>query len=353
MKKRIKTIFYIFVGLVFLFLSGRGVLWYFLGQPLYTPGMVRSEANLRAPLAPPMQSDKPDFWKVENDIELYHFSEGQGRNVLVIHGGPGMPFLAPWLALHPLTEQFKFNYYDQRGSGQSTRPIDRLEEQNFYSNMVEIDRIVGLGAQIADIERIRRILGEKKLIIIGHSFGGFLASLYAAEFPEHVEALILISPADLLMMPQKGDDLFKEVRKRLSEDRHEEYDLFLKNYFDINGLFSKSDADLVTLQQEFGRYYVDALDLPLPKQGEPGGWMAFGMFLSMGRQHDYREALQTIQAPALVLHGAKDLQPEVASRLYSDLLPNAKFAVIENAKHFAFFDQPEVFSALVIEFLEQ
>jgi proline iminopeptidase len=50
----------------------------------------------------------------------------------------------------------------------------------------------------------RTILGGGKLMLVGHSFGGFLASLYAAEFPQHVKALILIAPADVLVFPQEG-----------------------------------------------------------------------------------------------------------------------------------------------------
>jgi len=130
-------------------------------------------------------------------IELAHFAVGEGRNVLIIHGGPGRPFRQPISGLESLTGEFQFHYYDQRGCGKSTRPIDRFELANMYENMMELDRTLGLGTQIADIERIRQILGDDKLILIGYSWGGFLASLYAAEFPEHVEALILVAPAIL------------------------------------------------------------------------------------------------------------------------------------------------------------
>ncbi len=56
--------------------------------------------------------------------------------------------------------------------------------------MQTLEQTLGISAQVADIERIRRILGEEKLIMVGHSFGGFLASLYAAEFPEHVARMV-------------------------------------------------------------------------------------------------------------------------------------------------------------------
>ena len=108
---------------------------------------------------------------MDDKIQLAHFSVGEGRDVLVVHGGPGEPFAEPMAALQPLTNDFRFHYYDQRGSGESTRPIDSFPDTNFYKNMQALDAELGLGAQIADIERIRQILAQDKLIVIGHSWG--------------------------------------------------------------------------------------------------------------------------------------------------------------------------------------
>lgn len=335
-----------------LLLLGGGAMWWFSTQPLYRPGMVRAGQNLRSPLTPPSQPSDADFWQVEKDIRLYHFSQGDGRNVLIIHGGPGMPFRQPLTGLEPLTKDYRFYYYDQRGCGKSTRPIDRFESTNMYANMTSLDQTLGLGAQIADIERIRQILGDEKLILVGHSWGGFLASLYAAEFPEHVEALILISPATVLVMPQKEADLFETVRQRLPEEKRAEYDAFMKDYMDFNKLFTRSEADLIALDARFGEYYVSAVPTKsFPKQGEPGGWMSWGMYISMGQSHDYRDALKQVSVPVLVLHGANDLQSEAASRQYADLFPNSKFVVIPNATHFSFEEQPEAFAGIVQDFL--
>ena len=183
---------------------GAGIfIWRSFGQALYTPGMVSAGENLRAPLTPPQQSGAEDFWQVEPDIELHHFDVGEGRNVLVVHGGPGMPYTEAWPGLEPLTDGFRFHYYDQRGSGLSTRPIDSFDSSNYYENVTALDQTLGLGAQVADIERIRQILGEEKLILIGHSFGGFIASLYAAEFPDNVEALISLPRPMYWSCPRK------------------------------------------------------------------------------------------------------------------------------------------------------
>jgi proline iminopeptidase len=347
------TIFIIILVLLALIAAVGVSFWYAMRKPLYEPGMVRAGKKLRAPLTPPEQSGDEHFWNVERDIQLYHFSEGEGRNVLIVHGGPGYPYSEPWPGLGPLTHDFRFHYYDQRGCGQSTRPIDRFSLSNFYKNTTMLEKTLGIGAQVADIERIRQILGEGKLIIIGHSFGGFLASLYAAEFPEKVEAMILVAPADMLLMPQEEGGLFEEVRKRLPEDMQEDYAAYLEEYLGFKDIFSKSEADLAALNKGFAKYYEAVFEALIPEQGKPGGWMVWAMYFSMGKQHDYRAALTDVRAPVLVIHGADDLQTEKASRTYLDAFPNARFHVIKSVSHFSFYEQPEAFSAIVGEFLNK
>ena len=325
--------------------------WYTVTKPLYEPGMVRAEKSLRAPLTPPEQEDGANFWKVEKDIQLYHFSEGEGRPALVIHGGPGIPPAESWPGLTLLAGSYEFHYYHQRGCGRSSRPIDRLSSANTYENMQLLDKTLGLGAQVADIDRTRRILGNERLILIAHSFGAFLASLYAVEFPEHVEAMVLVSPANLLVLPQKDGDLFEAVSHRLPESMREEYAAYLKEYLDFQAIFTKSEADLAALNAAFAKYYGAVVEAPLPEQGDPGGWMVWAMYLSMGKQHDYRKALKAVHAPVLVIHGEDDLQPDSASRVYADLFPNAQFVMLEGAGHFSFHEQPAAFSAIVGEFL--
>ncbi|MCP4358499.1 MAG: alpha/beta hydrolase [Chloroflexi bacterium] len=329
--------------------------WYRSSQPLYKPGMVSAAENLRGPLTPPAQTGDAEFWQVEEDIQLHHFAAGNGRNILIIHGGPGQPFTQPLPGLEPLTNEYQFHYYDQRGSGQSSRPIDTFSSNNYYENMTVLDQTLGLGAQIADIERIRQILGEEQLIIIGHSFGGFLASLYAAEFPQHVESLILIAPADVLVMPQESGGLFEEVRRKLPENMQAEYDAYLDEYLDFGNIFNKSEADLVQLNNQFAQYYEAVADVPAldQEQGKAGGWMTMAIYFSIGSRHDFRDALQVVDAPVLIVHGANDIQTEAASRIYVDAFANADFQIIEDAGHFSFVEQPEALATAVTDFLAQ
>ncbi len=352
-----KTILIVIVVVLVALVVGGVWFWNAMQQPLYEPGMVRAGKNLRAPLVPPAQSADKNFWTVENDIKLYHFADGAGTNVLVVHGGPGSPFAEPLAGLKSLTNNYRFHYYDQRGSGKSSHPFDRFASSNFYENMQTLDRTLGLGAQIADIERVRQILGDDKIIIVGHSFGGFIASLYAAEFPEHVKALILIAPAEMLIMPPESGGLFEQVKPLLPENMKSKYDDYVKRVLDFGNLFSRNEAELAALNREFVPYYEAAMKakgVAVPASNMPsdnGGWMVQAMYMSMGMKHDYRAALKPVSAPVLVIHGDKDLQPEKASRMYSDLFPNSKFQIIPNASHFAFSEQPDAFARVVSEFL--
>jgi proline iminopeptidase len=354
-----KIVLIIVVGLVVLLVIAGLVIWNWMQKPLYEPGMVRAGETLRAPLTPPSQTSDKDFWTVESDIKLYHFAEGAGTNVLVIHGGPGYPIAQPLPGLKPLTSRYRFHYYDQRGCGKSSRPIDKFVSSNYYENMQTLDKTLGLGAQVADIERIRQILGEDQLILAGHSFGGFIASLYAAEFPEHVKALILVAPAEMLVMPPESGGLYEQVRPLLPENMQAGYADYMKRYFDLGKLFSQTEAGLAALNAEFVPYYEAALKskgFSVPASNVPndnGGWMVQAMFMSMGQRHDYRAALKVVAAPALVIHGENDLQPEKASRMYAEAMPHAEFQVIQNASHFPFSEQPEAFARVVNEFLSR
>ena len=334
-----------------------------MGQPMYRPGMVREGKNLRGSLTPPEQPAEPEWWAMEEDIRLHHFAEGEGRNVVVVHGGPGYPYRKPWAGLAPLTGAFRFHYYDQRGCGRSTRPFDRFEEKNNWKNIQTLEQTLGIGAQVADLERIRRILGEERLILIGSSFGGLLATLYAAEFPERVEAMVLVAPADLLVMPPPSGGLFEDVGKRLPAEMQEEYTAYMADYFDFSGVFDKSEAELAEMNVGFTKFYRavypagagegaedsgDGADQGMiPEQGEPGGWMVQGQYFSLGKRHDYRDALKVIEAPVLVVHGADDLQTVETSRRYADQFVNGRFEVIEGAGHFVYEERPEAFAAVL------
>lgn len=114
--------------LAFLTVVVAGWMWWMMQQPMYTPGDVRAATKLGAPLVPPPQSVGGD-WLMEPGIALHHFASGTGPNVLVLHGGPGVPSTAAWPGLERLAGSYRFHYFDQRGCGASSHPFDRFASQ--------------------------------------------------------------------------------------------------------------------------------------------------------------------------------------------------------------------------------
>lgn len=161
---------------------------------------------------------------------------------------------------------------------------------------------------------IRRTLGQDRLVVIGHSFGAFIAALYAAEFPERVSALVLVAPADVVVMPSPDGGLFELIRRRLFPAMKSEYETYLAEYFDFRRAFSRSEPE----SSEF---------------------------------YSRSDALRRVSAPVLVVHGADDLQAESTSRRFAAFFPKSRFAVIRGARHLVFDQQPEAFASAVRVFL--
>lgn len=97
--------------------------------------------------------------------------------VLLLHGGPGLdhsPFEHG--TTYDFTDVAQVVYYDHRGNGRSDHGS-------------EADWLLDVWAD--DIVRLCDALGIDRPIVIGESFGGFVAQRYLARHPEHPSKVVL------------------------------------------------------------------------------------------------------------------------------------------------------------------
>ncbi len=330
------------------------------GKALYEPlSLARAAGAGRITLDPPggvvygatLADGTREFTlEAEAGITLAGFERGSGRPVLVVHGGPGFPPAGPWAGPVAFESTRRFVYWHQRGSGLSTRPIDRFPTKNFSANVAELDRKLGLAAQVADIERLRRALGVEKLDLLGHSFGGLIACLYAIEFPDRVASLALAAPAPMIVFPPASGGLYAEIRASLPKEDLGAYDAWLADFFDYGKLFSRSEDELRVLNGGMTAFYRKAMEARGQDMGAVtgddaalvGGWMMQAIFFGLGKRHDWSAAFARIAVPTVVAFGSRDLSEAGSFDQYRSI-PGAVFRSVEDADHFL-VDDPEAFA---------
>ncbi len=99
-----------------------------------------------------------------------------GEPVVFLHGGPG----AGAIPVHRRffdPEFYRIVVYDQRGAGRSTPRGELIDNTTEHL--------------IADMERLRELLGVDKWVLFGGSWGSTLALAYAEAHPERCLGLIL------------------------------------------------------------------------------------------------------------------------------------------------------------------
>lgn len=112
-----------------------------------------------------------------NGTSLYYIAIGHGVPCLVMHGGLGVDHTQFREWLDPLADVLHLVYYDHRCNGRSGRP--------------PIETIT-LNQLVDDAEALRAHLGFEKIAVMGHSYGGRLALMYALAHPERVSNLLLV-----------------------------------------------------------------------------------------------------------------------------------------------------------------
>ena len=263
-------------------------------------------------------------------MHLYFDVEGAGLvpdgpvmrerpTLVLLHGGPGADHATYKPFMSQFADRAQLIYLDHRGNGRSDAGVP--DEWT-------------LSQWAADVAGFLDALDIRKPMIMGASFGGFVAQAFATTYPERVSKLALVSTAarsDAELAAQTfarlgGAEIGEIARKHLTHtgDANTEAEYMRR----CLPFYAVGDFDLVALGRSIERPEVRR-----------------HFFRCGGEWHtlDFRRALSRIACPTLVLHGARDpvLPVALAKELYAAIPPGlAQLHVVESAGH-GWIDQPD------------
>jgi proline iminopeptidase len=277
-----------------------------------------------------------------NGVDLFFDIEGGGYvpegptvvekpTLVLLHGGPGCDhsYFKPWLL--PLTDQVQLLLVDHRGNGRS----GRVDERTYT-----IEQMAD------DLDTLRHYLGLGPLIVLGHSFGGMVAQVYALRHPQSVSKLILSNTAP-------SADFWEEAQAMADKMATPEQLAVLPALFEGK----------ITSQAEFDQWWETCMPLYFHKpdaaiiadlESRMRGEVVVANYMMANEipNYDVRAGLASVTAPTLVIAGRYDwVTPVSQSQAIIDALPGAELVIQENSGHMGFIEETEGYLAAVRAFI--
>lgn len=291
---------------------------------------------------------------VEIDGVTFHaqtFGDAVNPTVVVVHGGPGGDY-GYLLHLHELTDDYFVVFYDQRGAGLSPRVA-----------AVELT----LQSSVDDLHRIITHYGQGEPVrLIGHSWGAMLTAAYVGQHPDHVTQAVLAEPGAL---DNAGLARFNE-RQAAAAQSASYYRLLIPTIFEslhldgpdeaaqMDYIYGKMSADFVNTAASGYRCEDETITAVQPSVPTPPSRFGTTAYQTLfGPTAD----LSPIAAHAAnytgdVLFIASECNSFIGSDFQREqmrLFPQAQLAVIPDAGHEMFSENPVASIAVVREFFSQ
>lgn len=270
-----------------------------------------------------------------NDTELFYTKYGSGTPFLVMHGGLGLDHTYFRPEFDHLGDYLQLIYFDYRGHGRSGRPP---------INTITFEQLAD------DAEELRNVLGYDKIGVIGHSGGGFVALNYAIKYPQNLSHLILMNTFPAfdrihvkesiagLQAKNPSPELLK-VSNGPSPSTIEEF----KNQYRILNYLYVSDYNS-EIKKRFEKMFEDMMvNLEI-----------LALNNSLLFKFNVISDLNKITAPTLVIGGKGDgIVPISEIQRLHDNIPNSEIYLFEKSGHYPFFEEPETFIKIVLEWFNR
>ena len=270
--------------------------------------------------------------------------------IIFIHGGPsGNSTLFEATTAQPLADRgFYVIVYDRRGEGRSIDSTANFTYQEAFNDLNEIYQTYRIG----------------KATIIGHSFGGLVATLYADKYPEKVKSLVLAGALfsqqetynhilksvrqiyqiknDTLMLKKVNE--VEKLNKNAAEYRKGCYDLAGKNnFFEMpNPTVKANKLRQVYETSEFHKTNIRNNQAPV-------------LFYKneVLNNIDTKPVLRKVKSKGVKLFAIYGQQDGIFSTIQindmAEIVGKNNFLSIDNCSHYLFVDQQEIF----IDYIEK
>ncbi len=263
-----------------------------------------------------------------NNTKLFLTTKGSGTPILLFHGGLGLDhtYLTPYF--DSLTDSYEVTYYDHRGNGRSEQPDD-------YSTL-------NFDVLCDDANAVQKHLGHDKVIVIGHSYGGFVAQKYAIKYGDNLKGLVLIDtvPAfDYQPQPSGTEEQLAAFGAAFTRPMADDAD-WRNTWTTLVQMYFKDYQDSVGDALDKATHYVAA------------AWNQGSALLG---EFNTLEDLGSINVPALVVAGGHDFitPPESGARRIASAISNSTMHVFENSGHYPFIEEQDAFFAVLRDWLKQ
>ncbi|PEW00211.1 alpha/beta hydrolase [Bacillus cereus] len=285
--------------------------------------------------------------------KLYVEAHGtpKSKPVLYLHGGPGESCYD--FSFHQavrLKDSLYVVMIDQRGV---CRSEVITEEEPF-----------GLNDLIEDCEELRKVLQIDQWSVIGHSFGGYLALLYAATYPNSIEKIIFEGPTfDFALtsraLLQKTGILLGKYRKELEAEECFAYSSSNASSKVLLEAYIRLSNELEEKRMEMYNYKEDETDDSVYSDEE---WEVFSnrsrvhfdRLKSEGTFHtSLLSKIKDVQNSMLLIVGKYDVVTcEKQIETFNKDARNGKYIVFEESGHTPHYEEADRFAETVIHFLK-
>lgn len=184
---------------------------------------------------------------------------------------------------------------------------------------------------------IERHAGDGPIHVVGHSMGAAIAAMYAAQYPDDVERLILASTAGVLQGIVSTRYMAEAWANRLRGQPADTPN-------PVGRITGKLLQTLKRLPFRAERLVDEEEARQRILRGNPG--RIAGLALS---RTDFSEILPAISAPTLIIWGNDDpVVPLRTGRILEDAIARARLEVIDGTQHMPMSQRPERFNALML-----